>query len=74
MVLILVSRALSQFQDPRSRPPFILIQGACLHPSFQSTLSTRLSLSRAYHLEMDGRVERVNKVMKDILRTYFMDQ
>ena len=42
--------------------------------SLQSTLWTRLSLSKTYHLEMDGRVERVNKVMKDMLRTYFMDQ
>jgi hypothetical protein len=32
-----------------------------------------LNLSIAYHTEIDGKTERVNQVMEDMLRMYFMD-
>jgi hypothetical protein len=32
-----------------------------------------LNLSRAYHPETDGKAERVNQVMEDMLRMYLMD-
>jgi hypothetical protein len=39
----------------------------------QSTLGTQLNLSTTYHPEMDGKTERVNQVMEDMLRMYVMD-
>jgi hypothetical protein len=41
--------------------------------SLQSTLGTQLNLSTAYHPETDGKTKRVNQVMEDMLRMYFMD-
>jgi transposase InsO family protein len=41
--------------------------------SLQSALGTQLSLSRAYHPETNGKIERVNQVMEDMLRMYVMD-
>jgi transposase InsO family protein len=41
--------------------------------SLQSALGTELNLSTTYHLETDGKTERVNKVMEDMLRMYVMD-
>ena len=41
--------------------------------SLQSALGTRLNLSIAYHPEIDGKTERVNQFMKDMLRMYVMD-
>jgi transposase InsO family protein len=41
--------------------------------SLQSALGTQLNLSTAYHPETDGRTERVNQVMEDMLRMYVMD-
>jgi transposase InsO family protein len=41
--------------------------------SLQSALGTRLKLSIAYHPKIDGQTERVNQVMEDMLRMYFMD-
>jgi transposase InsO family protein len=41
--------------------------------SLQSTLGTQLNLSTTYHPEKDGKNERVNQVMEDILRMYVMD-
>jgi hypothetical protein len=35
---------------------------------------TNLNFSTAYHLESDGQMERVNRVIKDILRMYVMDK
>ena len=32
-----------------------------------------MNLSTTYHLEMDGKTERVNQVMEDMLRMYVMD-
>jgi hypothetical protein len=39
----------------------------------QSALGTQLNLSTTYHLETNGQTERVNRVMEDMLRMYFMD-
>ena len=41
--------------------------------SLQSMLGTQLNLSTTYHPETDGKTERVNQVMEDILRMYVMD-
>jgi hypothetical protein len=41
--------------------------------SLQSTLETQLSLSITYHPKMDGKIERVNQVMEDMIRMYVMD-
>jgi hypothetical protein len=41
--------------------------------SLQSSLETQLNLSTTYHLEIDGKIERVNQVMEDMLRMYVMD-
>jgi hypothetical protein len=41
--------------------------------SLQSVLGTQLNLSTTYHLETDGKTERVNQVMEDMLRMYVMD-
>jgi len=40
----------------------------------QSALGTQLNLSTAYHPETDGKTERVNQVLEDMLRMYVMDQ
>jgi hypothetical protein len=36
-------------------------------------LGTQLNLSTTYHPEIDGKIERVNQVMEDMLRMYVMD-
>jgi hypothetical protein len=36
-------------------------------------LGTQLNLSTTYHPETDGKMERVNQVMEDMLRMYVMD-
>jgi hypothetical protein len=41
--------------------------------SLQSTLGTQLNLRTTYHPKTDGQTERVNQVMKDMLRMYVMD-
>jgi hypothetical protein len=41
--------------------------------SLQSVLGTQLNLSIAYHLETEGKIERVNHVMEEMLRMYVMD-
>jgi transposase InsO family protein len=41
--------------------------------SLQSSLRTQLNLSTTYHLETDGKTERVNQVMENMLRMYVMD-
>jgi hypothetical protein len=41
--------------------------------SLQSSLGTQLNLSTAYQPEIDGKTERVNQVMEDMLRMYVMD-
>jgi len=41
--------------------------------SLQSVLGTQLKLSTTYHPKTDGKTERVNKVMEDMLRMYVMD-
>jgi transposase InsO family protein len=41
--------------------------------SLQSSLGTQLNLIIAYHPETDGKTERVNQVMEDMIRMYVMD-
>jgi len=41
--------------------------------SLESTLGTQLNLSTYYHPETNGKTERVNQVMEDMLRMYVMD-
>jgi hypothetical protein len=41
--------------------------------SLQSALGTQLNLITTYHLETDGKNERVNQVMEDMLMMYVMD-
>jgi hypothetical protein len=41
--------------------------------SLQSALGTQLNLRTTYHPETDGKTERVNQVMEDMLRMYVMD-
>jgi hypothetical protein len=40
---------------------------------FWTSLQSALNLSTTYHLETDGKTERLNQVMEDILRMYVMD-
>jgi hypothetical protein len=41
--------------------------------SLQSALGTQLNLRTTYHTETDGKTERVNQVMEDMLRMYVTD-
>jgi hypothetical protein len=41
--------------------------------SLQLAFGTQLNLSTTYHPETDGKIERVNQVMEDMLRIYVMD-
>jgi hypothetical protein len=41
--------------------------------NLQSALGTQLNLSTTYHPETYGQIERVNQVMEDMLKMYFMD-
>jgi hypothetical protein len=41
--------------------------------SLQSALGTKLNLSTTYHPKTDGKTERLNEVMEDMLRMYVMD-
>ena len=37
-------------------------------------LGTNLNFSTAYHLQTDGKIERVNQVLEEMLRMYVMDK
>ena len=37
-------------------------------------LGMKLNYSTAYHPQTDGQIERVNQVLKDMLRIYVMDK
>jgi transposase InsO family protein len=41
--------------------------------SLQSALGTQFNVSTTYHPKTDGKTERVNQVMEDMLKMYFMD-
>jgi hypothetical protein len=41
--------------------------------SLQSALGTQLNISTTYHPEIDGKTERVNQFMEDMLRMYVKD-
>jgi hypothetical protein len=42
--------------------------------SLLQSMGTQLNFSTAYHPETDGKTERVNQVLEDMLRMYVMDQ
>lgn len=37
-------------------------------------VGTQLNFSSSYHPELDGQIERVNQVLEDMLKMYYMDQ
>ena len=37
-------------------------------------LGTKLAFSTTYHLQIDGQIQRVNKILEDMLRMYVMHQ
>jgi transposase InsO family protein len=42
--------------------------------SFQEALGTQLNFSIAYHPETDGKTERQNQILEDMLHMYVIDQ
>jgi transposase InsO family protein len=42
--------------------------------SFQEALVTKLNFSTTYHPKTNGQTERMNQILKDMLRMYVMDQ
>jgi hypothetical protein len=54
------------------------IEDRCLQDdfwtSFQEALGTQLNFSTTYHPETDGKTERTNQILEDMLRMYVMDQ
>jgi len=42
--------------------------------SLHKALGTKLNMSSAYHPEIDGQTEHVNRVLEDMLRMYCMEQ
>jgi hypothetical protein len=42
--------------------------------SFQEALGTQLNISTTYHPETDGKTERMNHILEDMLRMCVMDQ
>jgi hypothetical protein len=53
-----------------------------IDPKFTSNLwkglfkgfGKKLNLNTSYHLELDGKIERNNRIIEDMLRMYVMDQ
>jgi hypothetical protein len=41
---------------------------------FPRGLGTQLNFSTTYHPETDGKTERTNQILEDMLRMYVMDQ
>jgi hypothetical protein len=46
----------------------------CFWTSFQESLGTQLNFSKTYHPETDGKNERTNQILEDMLQMYVMDQ
>jgi hypothetical protein len=42
--------------------------------SFQEALGTQLNFSTTYHLKTDGKTERMNHILEDMICMYMMDQ
>ena len=42
--------------------------------SFQEDLGTQLNFTTTYHPKTDGKTERKNQILEDMLRMYVMDQ
>jgi len=42
--------------------------------SLHNALGTKLNMSSAYHLETDGKIERMNRFFEDMFRMYCMEQ
>jgi hypothetical protein len=42
--------------------------------SFQEALGTQLNFTTTYHPEIDGKTERTNQILEDMLHMYVMDQ
>ena len=42
--------------------------------SFEEALGTQLNFSTAYHPDIDGKTERTNQILEDMLRMYVMEQ
>jgi hypothetical protein len=42
--------------------------------SFQEALGTQLNFSTTYHCEIDGKKERTNQILEDMVCMYVMDQ
>jgi hypothetical protein len=61
-----VSKEIVSYRDPKFTSNFWkgLFKG----------FGTNLNLSIAYHLEADGKTERTNRIIEDMLRMYVMDQ
>lgn len=51
-------------------PKFTSLFWRTLHQAF----GTKLNMSLAYHPQTDGQIKRVNRVLKDMLQMYCMDQ
>jgi transposase InsO family protein len=46
---------------------------ACFWERMHASLGTRLIHSSAYHPQTDGQTERVNQILKDMLRDYVLE-
>lgn len=53
--------------------PYLVFTSA-LWTTLQHDLGAQLNFSLAYHPETDGQIERVNRMLEDMLRMYVMDQ
>ena len=59
-------KAIVSYRDPKFTSNF--------RKGLFADLSTKLNFSTAYHPQTDGRIERVNQVLEDMLHMYVMDK